>query len=86
MVLFLHVLAFFTQHKGIMYQNIAARMATIRQVLDLQLDLLDHNTVTLRNYKLVQRYHYFTHFAIHYSRHNTRLHFAIFTGCRLPTP
>jgi hypothetical protein len=36
--------------------------------MDWQLDLLDHNRVTLCNYKLVQRYRYFTHTAIHYIR------------------
>jgi hypothetical protein len=38
-----------------------------RRVLDWQLDLLDYNTVTLRNYKIVQCYRYSTHITIHYS-------------------
>jgi hypothetical protein len=55
----------------------------IRRGLDCQLDLLDHNTVTLRNYKLVRRYRYFTHFAIYYVYCNTCRVFSLRLYCRL---
>jgi hypothetical protein len=54
----------------------------ITQGLDWQLDLLDHNTVTLLNYTLVQRYRHFTHFAIHYVHYNTCQVFSLRLHCR----